>query len=159
MWNPGNLLEFQSCVADLLQSPAVRSMNQVGAHLSTNCLEHSLFVAYVSFLFCRFLHWDFVAAARGGLLHDLFLYNRKLDPYEGKHLLHHPLCALENARRLCTLSERESDIIVKHMWPLTPKLPRYRESFVVSTADKICALAECLPLYRWMHVRTKLRFA
>lgn len=159
MWKLSNRIQFEECVEDLLQSPAVRSMNGVGAHYLTNCYEHSLFVAYVSFLFCRFCHWDFVAAARGGLLHDLFLYDRKRDEYEGKHLLSHPRRALQNAVQLAELNEREKDIIVKHMWPLTLRLPKYRESYVVSTVDKICALTECLPLYKWMHVRSKLRFA
>ena len=38
----------------------------------------------------------------------------------------------------------EKDIIVKHMWPLSPWMPKYRESFTVSMMDKYCAMMECL---------------
>ena len=158
MWSLSNRIQFERCISDLLATAGVSQLKDIGAHYLTNCYEHSLFVAYVSFLFCRYFNWDFVAAARGGLLHDLFLYDRKKDPYEGKHLLSHPRRALENAVKLAPLNDREKDIIVKHMWPLTWKLPKYRESFVVSTADKLCALTECLPLYKWMHVRKALNF-
>lgn len=151
--------EFLRCVNDLLDTPDVRSMSGLGAHSETNCLEHSLYVAYLSFLVCRKFHWDFVAAARGGLLHDLFLYDRKKDDYEGKHLISHPRAALRNATRLFDLNEREKDIIVKHMWPVTLRFPRYKESFVVSTMDKLCALSECSRIYRLGHMRRKLSFA
>ena len=57
------------------------------------------------------------------------------------------------------LNEKEKDIIVKHMWPLTPAFPKkYAESFVVSTADKLCALAEIFHVYRRLRVRENLDF-
>lgn len=157
----GRRQEFQRCIEDLLQTPDVRSMSGVGAHSETNCLEHSLYVAYLSFLVCRRFHWDFMAAARGGLLHDLFLYDRKeKESYEGRHLTSHPRTALRNASQLFDLSDREKDIIVKHMWPVTIRFPRYKESYVVSTMDKICALVECSRVfYRLGHIRRKLNFA
>lgn len=40
------------------------------------------------------------------------------------------------------LSERECDIISKHMFPLTLVPPMHRESWIVSMADKYCALRE-----------------
>jgi uncharacterized protein len=40
----------------------------------------------------------------------------------------------------------EKDIIEKHMWPLTLRLPRYKESYVVLMVDKYCALTETLNL-------------
>ena len=70
----------------------------------------------------------------------------------------HPITALVNATHLFTLNDKEKDIIVKHMWPLTPALPKYAESFVVSTADKMCALAEIFHIYRWLRVGEHLDF-
>jgi uncharacterized protein len=40
----------------------------------------------------------------------------------------------------------EKDIIEKHMWPLTLRLPRYKESYVVLMVDKYCAFSETLNL-------------
>ena len=50
--------------------------------------------------------------------------------------------ALENAERVYNLSEIERDIILKHMWPLTVKLPRYRESYLVAFVDTYCSMFE-----------------
>ena len=73
------------------------------------------------------------------------------------HGFTHPEAALCNASKICELTELEQDIILKHMWPLTlRKIPKYKESFVVNAADKVCALAEMLQIYRLMRVRTKL---
>lgn len=134
-------------------------MAGLGAHHTTNCYEHSVFVAYTSFLFCRFCGLDARAAARGGLLHDLFLYDRReKESYEGRHISAHPKAALDNAQRITQLSDKERDIIGKHMWPMTRPLPRYAESFVVSAADKLCATAEALWLYGLLRARRGLNF-
>ena len=66
---------------------------------------------------------------------------------------------MDNARKHFVLTEKEKDMILKHMWPLTRPLPRYRESFVVSLADKICATAEMLHLYRSSKVQFRLQLA
>ena len=119
-----------------------------------------MFVAYLSFLFCRRMNWDFEAAARGGLLHDLFLYNwRDKGSHKGMHGFTHPKAALKNAAKVCDLSAKEQDIIAKHMWPLTIQLPRYKESYVVCFADKVCAIAELCRVYRLMRINQKLQFA
>ena len=88
----------------------------------------------------------------------LFLYDwHQKGSHQGLHGFTHPEAALRNASQICVLTEVEQDIIVKHMWPLTlRKVPKYRESFVVSSADKICALAEMLQIYRLMRVAKKL---
>ncbi|MBS6833741.1 MAG: HD family phosphohydrolase, partial [Clostridiales bacterium] len=89
---------------------------------------------------------------------DLFLYDwHQKGSHQGLHGFTHPAAALRNASQICALTEVEQDIIVKHMWPLTlRKVPKYRKSFVVSSADKICALAEMLQIYRLMRVAKKL---
>lgn len=158
MWDSSNRVLFQSCISDLIDTPSVQAMRDVTQHVDINCLDHCIFVAYVSFLICRRMGWDFQAAARGGLLHDLFLYDwHEKGSHDGWHGFTHPQAALRNAQKLCDLTEVEQDIIAKHMWPLTlRKMPRYWESFVVSSADKICALAEMLQIYRLMRVGKRL---
>ena len=34
------------------------------------------------------------------------------------------------------LNDIEKDIIIKHMWPVTIRFPKYAESFIVGIADK-----------------------
>lgn len=160
MWNQTNLSEFQSCIQDLLNMPQVSRMEHIAQHVKdANCFQHSIFVAYLSFIICKKMGLDAVSAARGGLLHDLYLYDwRKRESHEGNHMTMHPVTALCNAMRLTSLNDTEKDIIVKHMWPLTLYLPRYKESFIVSSADKLCALAEIFRVYRWMKVDQHLDF-
>ena len=73
-----------------------------------------------------------------------------------RRLVIHPQLALENARAF-GLSPMEEDIIGKHMWPLTAPLPYYKESYMVSLADKICAALEMAHLYGLLGVRRNLR--
>jgi uncharacterized protein len=56
----------------------------------------------------------------------------------------HAKCALKNAEQDFSLNPVERDIILKHMFPLNFRLPRYRESIIVTIADKICATREVL---------------
>lgn len=149
---------FEKCIGDLILIPDVKNMVKIPAHRGTNCLDHSIFVSYISFKVCRYLDLDYVAAARGGLLHDIFLYNwRKKDSHIGLHALTHPIVALKKASRLFSLTEVEKDIIVKHMWPLTIILPKYKESFIVSCADKLCATIEVLQLYEYIINHSNLK--
>ena len=66
---------FLDCVGDLLFTPEVQSMRHIPHHPGTSCYEHSVFVAYVAFRLARRWGLDYLAAARGGLLHDLYLYD------------------------------------------------------------------------------------
>ena len=80
----------------------------------------------------------------GALLHDYFLY----DWHDGKgrhfHSFTHPECAFRNAERDYTLSPRVKNIIIRHMFPLTPVPPTCTEAWIVCIADEICAIEETL---------------
>ena len=136
--------EYKESIQDLMDHEAVKSMEKYPQHGKMNCLNHCIFVSYYSFLLCKRLGLDSRSAARGGLLHDLFLYDwhTATRSDRGWHGFSHPYTALENADRLFELNEMEKDIIVKHMWPLTIKRPLYKESFIVLMVDKYCALVE-----------------
>ena len=145
-----NAAAFLRCVEPLLESPQVNSMKRWRHHFSVTCYEHSLFVSYVSFRLARFLGWDCRAAARAGLLHDLYLYDpADKSAHPGIQCLDHPEFALRNAAALCPdLTDRERNAIVSHMFPLAVHLPRCREALVVNLADDICAVLEIVRLYR-----------
>lgn len=66
----------------------------------------------------------------------------------GLHAFTHPKTALENASKLFSLNEKECDIILKHMWPVTIKLPKYKESYIITLVDKYCALEESVKAYK-----------
>lgn len=78
---------------------------------------------------------------RGALLHDYFLY----DWHKSEHRLHgffHAKRALKNAESDFKLNDIEKNIIKRHMFPLNICPPKYRESWIVCLADKLCAVEE-----------------
>lgn len=93
------------------------------------------------------LHCSKRELVRGALLHDYFLYDWHSPEHCGiknLHGIYHPGIAYNNAKKEYVLSEKERDIIVKHMWPLTFVPPKYREAWLVSMADKICSFKETI---------------
>ncbi len=141
---------FKSCSAELLNSDDVQLMDTFIQHANVSCLEHSISVAYYSYLMCEklSLHVDRQSIIRGALLHDFFLYDWHLESdRKGLHGFTHPKAALENAEEHFSLNDMEKDIIVKHMWPLTLTPPKYKESLIVSLSDKFCSLIETLRIY------------
>lgn len=136
---------YKQCVDELLADNTVQMMKRFRHHHSVTCYDHCLNVSVYSFLICKALGLDYKSAARGGLLHDLFLYDwRTTELSDGKHAFRHPEIALTNAEIIFELNKVERDIIKKHMWPLTLKFPVYKESLVVCFVDKYCATAEII---------------
>lgn len=136
---------YMECVYDILGSPVVKQMNDYIQHGNTTTLKHCIDVSYVSYKICRSYGFDYRSAARGGLLHDLFLYDwhgyaKRTGNYF--HGFTHPQVALHNAKHFFELNHNEQDIIVKHMWPLTVIPPKSPEGYVVMYADKYCGLIE-----------------
>lgn len=137
--------EYLECVGDILAHPVFQSMDQYFQHGNTTCKTHCIQVSYLSFRICRNRGWDYRSAARAGLLHDLFLYDWHTHAREtGEHFhgFTHPRKAMNNAVHYFGISEMEQNLILRHMWPLTPIPPRYIEGYVVLCADKFCGLAE-----------------
>lgn len=139
-------LVFYACISDIIDSESLQALKNYTHHHSTTRFQHSVNVAYYNYRLCSFLRLDARAAARGGLLHDLFYYDRKeyvREKGERFHNSRHPRIACENATREFDISELERDIILKHMWPMTPlTVPRHRESVAIVLVDKYCAVLE-----------------
>ena len=115
-------------------------------HGSTSVYAHSLKVAYASYRLA--VGWRLPVSSheliRGALLHDYFLYDwhDREHAHRRPHGFYHPGAALENARRDFSLTQREENIIRRHMFPLTAVPPRYLEAWLVCFTDKICSLRE-----------------
>ncbi len=149
---------YEECIIDLIQNKDVQSTRNYIQHGDVNCLDHCINVSYRSYLICIRLGLDYKSAARGGLLHDFFLYDWHLTkPKKGLHGFTHPKTALENADKRFRLNAKEKDIILKHMWPLTISLPRYKETVVVLMVDNYCTMQEIIE-YRFAQLNKKNRF-
>lgn len=143
--------EYLECVKDILESDGFRQMDNYIQHGDTTTLKHCVAVSYVTYRICRKYHLDYRTGARAGLLHDMFLYDwhtHRRETGERFHGFRHPAVALKNAKKYFTLTEKEADIIIKHMWPLTIVPPKTVEGFVVAYADKYCTLMETVSFLR-----------
>lgn len=149
-------MQYYALVSDILEDEAVQRLQFFRHHRFTTRLQHSINVSYYNYLICRRFHWDAVSAARAGLLHDLYFYEtdayeRKEMPGQKSHSAYHPEVALENAKMRFALNPRESDMITKHMWPMTKAMPKYKESYVIVIVDKyVAALEFCALGFRRM---------
>ena len=104
-------------------------------HGSISVYTHCVNVARMSVKIAKWLpiQVNMDALVIGALLHDYFLY----DWHDGEG-------AYKNAEMDYTLSPRVKNIIVRHMFPLTPIPPACKEAWIVCIADKICAIEETL---------------
>jgi uncharacterized protein len=142
--------EFYECINDILNHPVVLQMKKYYQHCETDCYEHCLNVAYNNFRICKHLGLDARSAARGGMLHDLFLYDwRKHSRRTGDHLhaITHPIAAYYNARKYFQLNKIEREVITKHMWPVSVIPPRYPETYIICLTDKYCGSMEIAEHY------------
>ena len=114
-------------------------MREIRHHPGVSCYEHSVFVSYTAFRLAERMGLDSRTAARGGLLHDLYLY----DP----HTLHsYQQCFAH------PVAPKEENIILAHMWPIARRRPHSGEAYAVCLADKVCAIAEVLQIWRRMRI-------
>ena len=151
--------EYFEIVKDILDNAEFQRLRDFFHH-NSSIYDHARSVSYLSYRLCKYMGLDYQAAARGGLLHDFFLYDwRDHDEpdlaREKYHGLHHPEIALRNAKKHFTVSGIESDIILRHMWPLTLMPPRYRESFVVTFVDKYLSSREFIEEFAKQAVDTR----
>ncbi len=163
-----NYDRFFTLAEDILRHPAFQRQKAYRHH-KASLFEHSILVAYSAHRVARRLKLDEKSVVRGALLHDFFLYDwhvegrRVRKPLFKKHGFTHARRAMENADFYFDLNPREKDIILKHMFPLNWRPPRYLESWIVNFVDSIVTIKEYFrrskkehnPLLQHLHERLK----
>lgn len=140
--------EFIACTKDIIQDPHFQCL-KIFRHHGKKRFDHSMSVAYNSFVIAKKLNLDCIAVARGALLHDFYFdelqeeeSRKKLKKLKEMNTYRHPEIASLNAQLHFNISPLEVDIIEKHMFPLTPKRPSYKESWIVNSVDTTIAIKE-----------------
>ncbi len=154
--------EFQEIIKPLITNETVLQMKNFRQHYETTCFDHCYTAAYYCYTICKKYHLDYKSATRAAMLHDLFLYDwRKRQPdRKGLHAFTHGKTACENACKLFDLNEKEKDIIIKHMWPVTIEFPKSFEGFILTFVDKYCALSESFEILKSrLFMRKAFRYA
>lgn len=145
---------YQKKLEEIKKAPEIRKMRAYSQHTVSNTYDHVFHVARMSHKIGKGLRLkvDEESMLRGAVLHDYYLYDFHQVPIGAyQHGTTHALTALNNAMERFELNEREKNIIYSHMWPLNlTHLPRCREAWIVTLADKICAFEEMI-LHRHYH--------
>ncbi len=145
--------QIHDSAKDILQSKNFKFTKEHIQHGNMTVNKHCINVAKYSLAFSRKLHikCNERELIRGALLHDYFLYDwhdeEHIKPYK-LHGFYHPGRALKNADKEYQLTDRERDIIKKHMWPLTVVPPMCREGWIVTMADKWCSFMETIHIHK-----------
>ena len=114
-------------------------------HANVSTHDNSLHVAEMSLTLAHLFRFklDEESLVRGALLHDFFLYDwHDKTAMPKAHAYLHPLIAYDNAKKEFKLNIIEKNIIQSHMFPIGIVMPKYRESWMVVMADKICTVNE-----------------
>ena len=125
-------------------------------HGDVSVYEHSVSVAKTCVLIARKLSLkvNYDSLVKGALLHDYFLYDWHIkDPSHRLHGFTHPKKAMNNAKRDFGLNKKEENMILSHMFPLVPVIPKSKEGLILCIADKYCATKETIfrsKLYRML---------
>lgn len=140
---------FYEIAVPVLTSEKMQETKYFHQHRGTSVYYHSLSVAYFSLVWANKLRikCDYKSLIRGALLHDYYLYDwREKDKSHSWHGFRHPFIAAKKAHDDFGLNDLETEIIQRHMFPLTPIPPRHLEAFIVSMADKVLAIREMTEL-------------
>ena len=149
--------EFVTIIRDIVKSEPFVGMKHYRHHVRSNIYRHSVRVAYLCYSHHKRFgtRTDLAELVRGALLHDYYLYDWH-DRARGTrlHLFTHQRRALANAgAHYPELTERQRDMIGRHMFPVVPLPPRTRAGWIVCFYDKVAALQDYFGKNVWKQMQ------
>lgn len=132
--------EFYWLIKPIIDNKEYQKIKQI-AHHGTTRYDHSMRVAYYTYIVTKFLHLEYQDTTKAALLHDFFTDEVK-DKNMIARLRKHPECAVQNASVHFELNDKQIDIIKTHMFPITFTPPKYIESWIVDIVDDVVAIYE-----------------
>lgn len=138
--------EFLDIVSPIINNEEFLKRKNYAHHENESVYDHSMKVAFSSYLCAKKLKLDYKSVAIGGLLHDFYY-----EDWQNKHVhkkffqMHgfvHARQALENSKKVFPelMNKTIENIILRHMFPLNITPPKYKESWIVSVMDKKCSM-------------------
>ena len=138
--------EFLRIINKIINNEEYIKRKDYKHHEDESVYEHSLKVAYMSYNYAKKHKLNVNNIVIGALLND-FYYKPWQDDHEKKKFLKqhgfvHASEALENSKKFFPeyMNPMIEDIILRHMFPLNIKPPKYKESYVVCLMDKYFSL-------------------
>ena len=147
--------EYKKIVKDILRNSEFKKMYYIEHH-GISRWEHLIKISYYSYKIAKKMKLDYVSVARGALLHDFYLDgDERTKKRKFLDTFSHPKKALQTSLDIFDINEMEQNIIVSHMFPIYPVLPRSKESILVNAVDKVIGSVELVKEY---HYKFKYRF-
>lgn len=155
--------EWLLIVEDILLHDEFQKRKLFSHHHNLSVWDHSILVSFKAFLVAKYFGADSRTCAIAGLLHDFYpyawLYNEELSkiddgeyvkyvnvkkPLFQMHGFVHGKEAAVNAKKYFPylMTERIFNSIERHMFPLTIKIPKYKEGIVITVIDKLNSVRE-----------------
>lgn len=136
-----NDLSFDYISKDILENRKFQKIAYESHHGITR-MDHSLRVAKYVYKISKKLKLDYESATRAAILHDFFVNEEFGENHGLIQGVVHPEIALQNAKGEFKLNAIEENAIEAHMFPLNTKMPKYKESWVLTGVDKVVAIYE-----------------
>jgi len=145
--------EFNEIIEPYINHPKFQKLKHEIHHGITR-FEHSIRVAWYTFLWAKRKGLDYVAATVTGLCHDFFIEEdcEHLTTLEVNKV--HGTIAAKNAQKHFSINELVYDGIANHMYPFTDK-PSSPEGVIVQYVDKIVAAYEFFISYNPVSIAYK----
>ncbi|MGM9625834.1 MAG: phosphohydrolase [Eubacteriales bacterium] len=148
-----SIKEFACLIRDITHSEDYRVMKERRHHVKGSVYDHSVKVAYLCYRHYKRFGTKIALPEfiRGALLHDYYLYDRHNKAASPRfHGFVHPRYALGNAKqRYPDLTRIERDMILRHMFPLTPIPPRTKAGWLICFYDKVAAVSDYFGKNKW----------
>jgi len=147
--------KYKEIVKDIIRNNDFKKLYNIEHH-GISRYEHLNKIAYYSYRIAKKLNMDYRSVTRGALLHDFYLDgNERSNRKKFTDTFVHPKKALETSKSIFSLNEIEENIIISHMFPIYPALPKYKESILVNAVDKVIGFKEMVAEY---HYKFKYNF-
>ena len=141
---------FWSLVHDIDGKSFCRESDDWRHHGDTTVYMHCVRTAWCVYRLGLWFHVSALrSCVRAAMVHDQFGYDwQKTRAPRGlsgpRHAIWHGRAAVRNMRGKVVLNANQKDAILKHMFPLYPIPPSHVEGWLLTLADKITAIEECL---------------
>lgn len=141
-----DLDEWYFIVRPILLNPEYEKRKTYRHHGDTTVYEHCVKISIKCYQIAKRHNLDYKSLAIAGLLHDFYETPWQdvviKQPIYKMHLFTHARNALENSRKYFGkyMNPIVEDCILKHMWPVNLRLPKYKEGLILTYVDKTMSL-------------------
>ena len=168
--------EWYKIVEKILENPEFQKRKLFMHHHNITVWEHSILVSFKAYMAAQYFNADKNICAIAGLLHDFYsqawisteelenlengkytsLMKKKKPFYKMHGFTHAKDASLNYVKFFPELENKKiANSIKRHMFPLTPIPPRYKEGIIINIIDKFNSMSELPNVFEFTKKTTK----